>query len=231
MTLTTVAFDADDTLWENETFFRDIEARFLDLMAPHVPGTDLGARLLAAERRNLGRYGFGIKGFLLSMIETAVEASEGRVPGTTVGAIIALGHEMLAHPVRLLPHARAAVVACAARWRVILVTKGDLLDQERKLAASGLGPLFAAVEIVSDKTPETYTRAFDRHGDGAARAAMVGNSLASDVLPALAAGAWAVHVPAATEWALDRAEPGPPHPRGLFAADLGAVPELLFGIA
>ena len=215
-----VGFDADDTLWHNERFFRLTQERFLELLADHADPGDLAARLLAAEERNLRHYGFGIKGFVLSMIETAVEVTEDRVPGRVIHEILAAGREMLDHPIELLPHARAAVEALAPDYRLVLITKGDLLDQERKLAQSGLGDLFDAVEIVSQKTERTYAEVFARHGKGAARAVMVGNSLKSDVSPALAAGAWAVHVPHEVTWELERAEAPLGHPRFAELPDL-----------
>ncbi len=225
--LTTVAFDADDTLWHNESYFRLTEQRFADLLRDHAPPDHLAERLLAAERRNLGHYGYGIKGFMLSMIETAIEVTEDRVPAAVIREIIAAGQDMLAHPIDLLPHARAAVEAAAETHRVLLVTKGDLLDQERKLAQSGLGDLFHGVEIVSDKTPEVYARIFDRHGHGAARAMMVGNSMKSDVRPAIDAGGWGVFVPHGLSWALEHAEPPHGHPRYRELPDLGGLVALL----
>ncbi|CAA9416489.1 MAG: Hydrolase, haloacid delahogenase-like family [uncultured Rubellimicrobium sp.] len=225
----TIGFDADDTLWHNERFFRATEDRFADLLASHMEGPHLRARLLDAERRNLGLYGFGIKGFVLSMIETAVEVTEGRVPGTVVREILAMGRDMLAHPIELLPQAREAVEAAAAEGEVVLITKGDLLHQEQKLAASGLGDLFDAVEIVSDKTPSTYLRIFARHG--ARRAMMVGNSLKSDVIPAIAAGAWGVHVPHGIPWELEHADPPLDHPRFRAIASLGEFSSLIAQIA
>ena len=229
MRLWTIGFDADDTLWHNERFFRATEDRFADLLASHMEGPHLRARLLDAERRNLGLYGFGIKGFVLSMIETAVEVTEGRVPGTVVGEILAMGRDMLAHPIELLPQAREAVEAAAAEGEVVLITKGDLLHQEQKLAASGLGDMFDAVEIVSDKTPSTYLRIFARHG--ARRAMMVGNSLKSDVIPAIAAGAWGVHVPHGIPWELEHADPPLDHPRFRAIASLGEFSSLIAQIA
>ncbi|RVT87233.1 HAD family hydrolase [Rhodobacteraceae bacterium CCMM004] len=225
--ITTVGFDADDTLWHNESFYRLTQARFADLLADHAATEDLEARLLAAERRNLGRYGYGIKGFMLSMIETAVEVTEGRVPGTTIGEIIAAGQEMLSHPIELLPHARESVAALAESHHLILITKGDLLDQERKLAQSGLGDLFDGVEIVSEKTPEVYDRIFAAHGAGPGAAAMAGNSMRSDVLPAIAAGAHGIHVPHDLEWEIERAEAPDGHARFHRIADLGALPDLV----
>ncbi|MDD8024864.1 MAG: HAD family hydrolase, partial [Paracoccaceae bacterium] len=141
MTLTTIGFDADDTLWHNERFFQLTQAHFFNLLAAHAAPEHLAERLLAAERRNIGHYGYGVKGFTLSMIETAIEVSEGRVPAGVISELIAAGREMLAHPIELLPHARTAIETLAGQYKLVLVTKGDLLDQERKLAQSGLGDL------------------------------------------------------------------------------------------
>jgi putative hydrolase of the HAD superfamily len=225
--LTTIGFDADDTLWQNEAFFRLTQDRFIGLLADHAEPDHLAERLEAAERRNLGHYGFGVKGFTLSMIETAIEVTDGRVPARVIAEIIASGREMLEHPIELLPHARAAVTALAAEYRAILITKGDLLDQERKLAQSGLGDLFQAVEIVSHKTEAAYHAIFARHGTGADQAMMVGNSLKSDVIPALAAGSWGVHVPHGLTWALEVADPPVGHRRFHVLENLGQVPALV----
>ena len=228
--LTTIGFDADDTLWQNESFFRLTQDRFTDLLSDHAETNHLHDRLLAAERRNLGHYGFGIKGFTLSMIETAIEVTEGRVPASVIAELLAAGREMLRHPVELLPHARAAVEALTAEFKVLVITKGDLLDQERKVAQSGLGDLFHGVEIVSDKTPEVYRRIFARHGTGASQAMMVGNSLKSDVLPAIAAGGWGVHVPHGITWALEHAEPPQAEPRFHSLPSLETLPDLVVQI-
>jgi putative hydrolase of the HAD superfamily len=225
-TLTTIAFDADDTLWHNERFFKLTQERFAELLAPYTDGDALMSRLLEAERRNIRHYGFGIKGFVLSMIETALEMTDNAVPGAVIAELIAAGQDMLQHPVDLLPHADDALRAAQAIGPVLLVTKGDLLDQERKVAQSGLGEMFDAVQIVSAKTPATYTRIFDAY-DGAARGMMIGNSMASDVRPMLDAGGWAVHVPHDLLWDLEHAERPEGHPRFHEILDLGALPELL----
>ena len=229
--LTTIGFDADDTLWQNEAFFRMTQDRFTSLLSDYAEADHLHDRLLAAERRNLGHYGFGVKGFVLSMIETAIEVTDERVPARVIAEIMAAGREMLAHPIELLPHARAAVEGLADQFRVLLITKGDLLDQERKLAQSGLGDLFDAVEIVSDKTPDAYRRIFTRHGEGAARAMMVGNSMKSDVLPVLEAGGWGVFVPHGLTWALEHAEAPTGHPRFFELPDLGGLPQIVGAVA
>ena len=212
MTITTVGLDADDTLWHNETVFRLTQARFLDLLTEHENAV-IEARLAEIERRNLQLYGYGVKGFTLSMIETAMEMCGGEPPAGVIREILAAGREMLAHPVETLPGVDEALTRLSGRYRLVLITKGDLLDQERKLAASGLGDLFAAVEIVSEKDRATYERVFTRHGTGPAEAVMVGNSMKSDVLPALEAGAFAVHIPYVVTWAHELADAPEGHPR------------------
>jgi putative hydrolase of the HAD superfamily len=228
--ITTIGFDADDTLWQNEQFFQLTQDRFAELLADFADTDHLMERLLEAERRNLGHYGFGIKGFVLSMIETALEVTDHKVPGEVIAELLAAGQDMLRHPIHLLPHVGETVAALAETHELVLITKGDLLDQERKLAQSGLGDYFHAVEIVSDKTPETYIRAFAAAPHGPRGAMMVGNSLKSDVLPALAAGAFAVHVPHDLTWALEHAEPPTGAARYFTLADLGGLPGLLAGL-
>lgn len=225
--LTTIGFDADDTLWQNEAFFRLTQQHFAKLLADFAEADHLHDRLLAAERRNLGQYGFGVKGFTLSMIETAIEVTEGRVSAGVIAEIMAAGREMLAHPIELLPQAQAAVTALAHDYHVLLITKGDLLDQERKLAQSGLGDLFHGVEIVSDKTSAVYANLFARHGAVADQAMMVGNSLKSDVLPVLEVGGWGVYVPHDLTWALEHAEEPQGQPRYHRLVTLGELPDLV----
>lgn len=225
--ITLVGFDADDTLWQNETFFKLTQARFAELLATHAETDHLMERLLAAERRNLRHYGFGVKGFVLSMIETAIEVTRGRVAASVIQEIMAAGRDMLEHPIELLPHAREAVETVAGDHRVVLVTKGDLLHQERKLAQSGLGDLFDGVSIVSEKTPAVYRDVFARHGVAAEAAVMIGNSLKSDVLPVIEAGGWGVHVPHDLTWDFEHAEPPHGHPRFHSIPDLGAITGLL----
>ncbi|MCP4383376.1 MAG: HAD family hydrolase [Hyphomicrobiales bacterium] len=225
--LTTIGFDADDTLWEHETFYRMTEERFLGLIADHTAGEDVSARLLAAERRNLAHYGFGVKAFTLSMIETAIEVTDGRVPASVIGKILEAGRDMLSHPVETLPHVRETLETVSQSYCVVLITKGDLFDQERKLAQSGLGPLFDGVEIVSAKSADTYRRVFSDHGDGPERGMMVGNSLRSDVLPAIEAGSWGVHIPHHVTWAVEHAAPPAGSARFRTIKHLGQLIELI----
>lgn len=225
--ITTIGFDADDTLWQNETFFRITEKRFTELLGDHADHDHISGRLLEAERRNLRFYGYGIKGFTLSMIETALDVTEGKAPAAVIAEILSYGREMLGHPVETLPHVHETLLQLAGGYRIILITKGDLFDQERKLAQSGLGDYFAGVEIVSEKTADTYARVFARHGDGAGHAMMVGNSLKSDVVPALKAGSWAVHVPHELTWALEHVEAPEGDPRFRKLDHLGLLSPLL----
>lgn len=225
--LTTIGFDADDTLWHNERFFRMTQDRFAELLADFADQDHLEERLLEAEKRNLGHYGFGVKGFVLSMIETAIEVTEERVPATVISELMEAGREMLNHPIDLLPHAAEAVAHCAENHRVLLITKGDLLDQERKLAQSGLGDLFDGVEIVSDKRQSVYEDIFARHGDGADLGMMVGNSMKSDVVPMVDAGGWGVYVPHGLTWALEVATPPDGHSKYRQIEALNGLPALV----
>ncbi|PRD45872.1 HAD family hydrolase [Phyllobacterium phragmitis] len=222
--LSAIGFDADDTLWQNEQFFRLTEERFASFLADYAEKEHLTQRLLEAERRNLQLYGFGIKGFTLSMIETAIEVTEGRAPAHVIQKILDAGREMLSHPVETMPQVRETLERLAGTYRMIMITKGDLFDQERKLAQSGLGEFFDAVEIVSLKDAATYERVFARYGDGAAHAMMVGNSLKSDVVPAIAAGSWGVYIPHDLTWALEHAEEPVEAPR---FRRLGRISELV----
>ncbi len=225
-TLTTIGFDADDTLWHNERFFALTQSHFADLLADHTDCDTLMARLLAAERRNLPHYGFGIKGFTLSMIETAIEVTEGRGPASVISELLNAGRDMLSHAVELLPHAADTVEHLHQRYKVIVITKGDLLDQERKLAQSGLRDLFDGVEIVSAKDTPTYTRIFDTHGTGADQGMMVGNAMASDVVPMIAAGGWGIYVPHGLTWEIEYADT-PQHDRFHEIPDLAHLMPLI----
>lgn len=223
MSITTVGLDADDTLWHNETLFRLTHDRFSALLADVADPQVVEARLSEVERRNLRLYGYGVKGFTLSMIETAMELTGGEAPPSVVREILAAGREMLSEPVEPLPGVDLALAKLSERYRLVLITKGDLLHQEQKLAASGLGDLFAAVEIVSEKDRTTYERVFARHGTGAEAAVMCGNSMRSDILPALEAGAWAAHVPYPLTWAHEMADAPVGH--GRFG-ELAAISDL-----
>ena len=197
----TIAFDADDTLWVNETYFRDTEERFASLLESYETKNTIDQELFKKEMQNLPVYGYGIKGFMLSMIELALELSNGAVSPKALQEILVMGKEMIAHPVELLPHIKEVLEKLSKRYRLIVLTKGDLLDQERKLEASGLSEYFHHVEVMSDKTPEKYKHLLDHLQIKTSEFLMVGNSLKSDVLPLIEIGAQAIHIPFHTTWA------------------------------
>ncbi len=224
MPIDLICLDADDTLWHNMRHFEAAERALHDLLEPFVEAGITRERLEAVEGRNLALYGYGAKSFTLSMIETALELCGERMPARTIADILAVGRDLLAHPVELLPGITETLDALADRGKLVLVTKGDLLHQETKLAASGLGDRFSGIEIVSDKTADTFHRLFARFGVAAERAIMAGDSMRSDVLPALAAGAWAAFVPHEIVWSHEAAEPPAGQPRLRRLASLSELP-------
>jgi len=199
-TIKTIAFDADDTLWVNETYFRETEERFASLLESYETKNKVDQELFKKEMQNLPVYGYGIKGFMLSMIELALELSNGSVSSKVLQEILMMGKEMIAHPVELLPHIKEVLESLSKKYRLIVLTKGDLLDQERKLESSGLSKYFHHVEVMSDKTPEKYKDLLDHLQIKISEFLMVGNSLKSDVLPLIEIGAQAVHIPFHTTW-------------------------------
>jgi putative hydrolase of the HAD superfamily len=227
----TIGFDADDTLWHNETIFENVHLRYRALLARFHDAATVEQRLFATEMRNLERYGYGVKGFMLSAIETAIDLSNGQISAEEIRLIIALGQDMLAHPVELLEGVLDVVGPLAHAHRLLLITKGDLRDQERKLSLSGLAGLFRAVEIVSEKDSSTYERILRRHGVAPDRFLMVGNSLKSDILPVLAIGGVAAHVPYHLTWAAERVDTLPDAAGRFFQlGSLRELPELIRGI-
>ena len=205
--LSVIAFDGDDTLWHNERIFSVTQERFAALLAPYT-GVQPLERLHDTEIRNLRLFGYGIKAFTLSMIETAVEVSEGTIGGRDIGAIVGWAKEMLQHPTELLPGVRETIEGLHDRYRLMVITKGDLFDQESKIARSGLADLFHAIEIVSEKDKDTYRRVLQRHEIAPEEWLMVGNSVRSDILPAVALGGQAVHVPYDLTWVHEQADIG-----------------------
>jgi len=222
-----IAFDADDTLWHNERLFSDAQDRFTALLSEYRDEAWIRERLYATETKNLAHFGYGIKAFALSMIETAVELTEGKLKGKCVAELIEMAKEMLAAEVELLPGVKATVEALSKGHRLAVITKGDLLDQQTKMERSGLGPLFEHVEVVSDKTAEAYGKIFARLGAPGERVLMVGNALRSDVLPALEAGAWSAYVPYPSTWLHEMAEPPVGNPRYFEIPSIVEVPALV----
>jgi putative hydrolase of the HAD superfamily len=201
-----VGFDADDTLWRSEDYYREAQAAFEGIVAGYVNLDDVGGHLYEVEKRNIALFGYGVKGMVLSMIETAVEITQARISATDLHRIVEIGKALLQHPVELLPGVREAVERVAADWPVVLITKGDLFHQETKVRESGLSDLFRRIEIVSEKDAATYARLFTEFDIAPSQFAMVGNSLRSDIAPVLALGGWGVHVPYHTVWVHDMLE-------------------------
>jgi putative hydrolase of the HAD superfamily len=198
-----IGFDGDDTLWHSEGYYREANDAFAAIVGRYV---DLGDQrvhdtMLATEQRNLQLFGYGAKGMALSMVETAIALSDSRISAGDIHRIVELGKSVLQHPVELLPGIREAVEAVAKDYEIVLITKGDLFHQEKKVAQSGLADLFRRIEIVSEKNAATYRRALDEFDLQPAQFAMVGNSLRSDIEPVLRLGGWGVHMPYHVTWA------------------------------
>ena len=200
MSIQLICLDADDTLWHNMRHFNLAEDALLGMLQPFADAHVARDLLNACEARNLRLYGYGAKGFTLSMIETAVELAGDALSKSLVSDILAAGRKLLAHPVELFDDVQDTLAELACQGRLVLVTKGDLLHQESKLAASGLGDLFSGIEIVSDKTAATFARIFKQYGVAAGEAIMAGDSMRSDIRPALEAGAWAAYIPQEGAW-------------------------------
>lgn len=218
-----VCFDADDTLWKNEEFYRHSETRFARLLAAQMPQQRAVDELFQTEMNNLPTFGYGAKSFMLSMLQTALAFLPEQQAGPAAKEILQIGKDLIQHPVELLPGARLTLEKLAGKYHLSVVTKGDLLDQERKLKKSGLLPLFNHVEIVSDKTPAAYRALFVRLGAKPQEVLMVGNSLKSDIFPALEAGAQAAYMPCACNWKHEESE----EPENPPYFKISALPDLL----
>jgi putative hydrolase of the HAD superfamily len=213
--ITTIGFDADDTLWHNESIFEDAHRQYCELLARWHDAATVERTLFATEMHNVELFGYGIKSHALSSIETAIALTAGAISAEEIRAILDLAKRMLEHPVELLDGAAEVVPLLAQGFRLVLITKGDLRDQERKVRKSGLERHFEQIEIISEKDTAIYRRLLSRHGVAPAEFLMVGNSLKSDVLPVLDLGARAVYVPYRITWQAERAEP----PNGAAAAE------------
>ena len=227
-----VGFDADDTLWKSEDYYRAAEAEFRQIVGQHVDLNDLGARLYAVEKRNLALFGYGVKGMTLSMVEAAIDITEGRIPASDIHRIVSMAKDLLRHPVELLPGIADAVEAVASRHDIVLITKGDLFHQEAKVRESGLSRWFKRIEIVSEKDVPTYARLLQEFGVEPEQFVMIGNSLRSDIAPLLDLGAWGVHIPYHVTWAHEaEADVDGSHPRLRIAQRASELPALVAAIA
>ena len=226
-----IAFDADDTLWHNERYYVEAQIRFTQLLSHYHKPEWINERLYQTETDNIQHFGYGIKAFALSMIETAVELTEGRISGKDIQVLIDLAKEMLGAAVQLLDHIAETIPQLAKDYRLMVITKGDLLDQETKIARSGLGQYFQYIEVVSQKNQTSYERILKRYSITPERFLMIGNSLRSDILPILELGGNAVYIPYETTWLHEIADPPPDGQQGYYhlehAGQLSALLEKL----
>lgn len=219
MHFTTIAFDADDTLWENEPLYQHAQEMFRQLLSPWQTVETINDRLFATEMHNLQLYGYGIKAFALSMVETAIQLSEGEISSEGIQAILDLTREMLTAEVQLHPHVEETLRTLSASYPLMLITMGDLLDQTAKIERSGLSAYFTTIEILNQKTDTAYEELLNRHRLDPKAFLMVGNSLRSDVVPVLALGGSVVHIPANTSWAHDHIDAFDPTQPGYYSLD------------
>jgi putative hydrolase of the HAD superfamily len=223
-----IAFDADDTLWHNEVLYSAALDGLKQILAPYASPEQVANTLYETEMRNLAYYGYGIKSYALSMIETSVEVSAGAITGQGILQVVGLAKDMLDAKIQLFDHALEVVNRLSSAYPLMLVTKGDLLDQQRKLSRSGLNACFHYVEIVTDKTPETYAALLERYHVDPSRFLMVGDSLRSDILPVIALGGCAVHIPYHITWAHEHIDLTDEQRRHFYQLDhLGLLPDLI----
>lgn len=227
-TIKVIAFDADDTLWSNEPFFQDVERKYTELLSEYGSTKEISAALFETEMNNLESLGYGAKAFTLSMVETALRISRQTIPAEKIQQIILLGKSLLEMPIELLPGVEDTLKALRAegRYRLVVATKGDLLDQERKLKRSGLMPYFDHIEIMSDKTEKEYLRLLNQLQTTPEEFLMIGNSLKSDIRPVLAIGGYGVHIPFEVMWQHEVVDAFT-HPRLKQMKSLAQLPEWL----
>ena len=230
-----IGFDGDDTLWHSEGYYREASARFVAIIGRYVDVGDsqVQAGMLATERRNLKLFGYGAKGMTLSMVETAIAITEGCISAADIHQLVEIGKTVLQHPVELLPGVRDAVAAVAEHHAVVLITKGDLFHQEKKVAQSGMADLFHRIEIVSEKDAPTYHRVLNEFSLQPAQFAMVGNSLRSDIEPVIRLGGWGVHMPYHVTWEheLENSLGEADAPRMLTVDEPAAIPAAIAQLA
>ncbi|MEM9327592.1 MAG: HAD family hydrolase [Bacteroidota bacterium] len=232
MSLQLIAFDADDTLWAHESIFHDATNRYKTNLEHHVSHEVVEEKLYTCERENLKHFGYGIKGFILSMIETAIEITEGKITASEIQEMVDLGKWMLSHPVEVLPNVQESLLQLKEEYKLIMITKGDLFDQESKIARSGLAEHFNDIHIVSEKDEACYQRIFEKHEVKPEDTVMVGNSLRSDILPTAKIGGHAIHIPFHVTWLLEQVEDH--HLHGITyheLSDIAMVPDFVRRLA
>ena len=204
-----IGFDADDTLWVNEPYYREAETQFVDLVTAYGVKGNIAGELFKTEIANLELYGYGIKAFMLSLVECAIELTGGAVRAQTVSRIIGIGKSMLERPIELLDDVKYVLQRLAPHYRLIVATKGDLLDQERKMRKSSISDYFHHIEVMSDKKEQHYVQLLKHLDIAPEEFLMIGNSLKSDIIPPLELGAWGIYVPFHTTWAHEEVEGEP----------------------
>ena len=223
-----IAFDADDTLWHNESIFTMTQQKFREMLSSYRPEV-VDQTLSSTQLKNLKHFGYGIKGFILSMIETSIELTGGNVSAKEINQVLDFGREMLTAPIELLPHVQVVVEELSKKFNLLLITKGDLIDQETKIARSGLAEYFASVEIVSEKNTETYSKILTQHKIDISRFMMIGNSMRSDIVPIVQLGGHAVHIPYSTTWVHEQEHPFVDIDRYSVLKHIGLLPKLIRG--
>lgn len=204
-----IGFDADDTLWVNEPYYRDAEQQFIHLVKNYGVKEDIAAALFKTEIANLELYGYGIKAFMLSLVECSITLTGGEVSSETISRIIGIGKGMLQRPIELLDDVKKVLEQVAPHYRLIVATKGDLLDQERKMKRSSISSFFHHIEVMSDKKEENYIQLLHHLDISPCEFLMIGNSMKSDIIPPLNLGAWAIYVPYHTTWAHEQVDKDP----------------------
>ncbi|OQP63565.1 HAD family hydrolase [Niastella vici] len=219
----TIAFDADDTLWVNEPYFQEAEHRFCVLLKDHLPAQAVSRELFQTEMKNISLYGYGIKGFMLCMIETITRVSNGTAPLQLIDEALALGHDLLQKPIELLPGVAETLEGLHGKYQLVIATKGDLLDQERKLKQSGLKDYFHHIEIMSNKQVTNYQKLLTHLDCSPGNFLMLGNSVKSDVLPVLALAAFAAHIPYHTTWMHEQHDDTIEHPNLITLTNIADI--------
>ena len=223
-----IGFDADDTLWVNEPYYREAEENFVRLLTAYGVEGDIAGSLFKMEMANLELYGYGIKAFMLSLVECAIDLTGATVSGQTISQIIGIGKEMLQRPIELLDGVKEVLENLAPRYKLIVATKGDLLDQEGKMKRSGIASCFHHIEVMSDKQEEHYVQLLNHLEIEPSRFLMIGNSMKSDIIPPLNLGARAIHVPFFTTWAHEEVEEEPKSDNFVRIAGIRELTELLY---
>ena len=222
-----IGFDADDTLWVNEPYYREVEDQFAQLLTTYGVSGNIAGALFDTEIANLRLYGYGIKAFILSLVECAIQLTDGGVTSRDISRIIGLGKSMLEHPIELLDDVKRVLKVLTPQYRLIVATKGDLLDQERKMHKSSMSDYFHHIEVMSDKTELQYVQLLKHLDIAPEEFLMIGNSLKSDIIPPLELGAWGIHVPFHTTWAHEEVDEEPESNRFFKVEKLHQVLDLI----